>query len=90
MRRIGLSVALVLALLAPATRGAAPESKAFGAVDHTAREAFAQQGLSGMGLSIYDAHGNKVFEQMYGDFSADRRIPIASASKLNASRSRSG
>jgi CubicO group peptidase (beta-lactamase class C family) len=37
-----------------------------------------------MGLSIYDAHGNKVFEQMYGDFSPDNRIPIASASKLVA------
>jgi len=84
MRRIGLSFALALALLAPASRGAAPESKAFSSVERTAREAFAQQGLSGMGLSIYDAHGNKVFEQMYGDFSADRRIPIASASKLVA------
>ena len=37
-----------------------------------------------MGLAIYDAQGNKVFEQMYGDFAADRRIPIASASKLVA------
>lgn len=37
-----------------------------------------------MGLSIYDAQGRKVFEQMYGDFSPDRRIPIASASKLLA------
>ena len=37
-----------------------------------------------MGLAIYDAQGNKIFEQMYGDFAADRRIPIASASKLVA------
>ena len=37
-----------------------------------------------MGLSIYDERGHKVFEQMYGEFSADQRIPIASASKLVA------
>jgi len=84
MRRIGLSLALGLTLLAPATRGAAPEPNTFNAVDRTAREAFEQQRLSGMGLSVYDARGTKVFEQMYGDFSADRRIPIASASKLVA------
>lgn len=35
-----------------------------------------------MGLAVYDREGNKVFERMYGDFSADRRVPIASASKL--------
>jgi CubicO group peptidase (beta-lactamase class C family) len=56
-------------------------SHTFANVDQTARAAFEQQRISGMGLSIYDARGNKVFEQMYGDFSADRRIPIASASK---------
>ena len=50
----------------------------------TTRAAFEQQKVSGMGLAIYDAQGNKVFEQMYGDFAADRRIPIASASKLVA------
>jgi CubicO group peptidase (beta-lactamase class C family) len=35
-----------------------------------------------MGLAVYDPEGNKVFERMYGDFSADRRVAIASASKL--------
>src|SRR5262245_19568228 len=56
----------------------------FAAVDRAAREAFEQQHIPGMGLSIYDSHDNKVFEQMYGDFSPDQRIPIASASKLVA------
>jgi CubicO group peptidase (beta-lactamase class C family) len=35
-----------------------------------------------MGLAIYNREGVKVFEQMYGDFAPDRRVPIASASKL--------
>jgi CubicO group peptidase (beta-lactamase class C family) len=35
-----------------------------------------------MGLAVYDDQGNKIFERMYGDFSADRRVAIASASKL--------
>jgi len=35
-----------------------------------------------MGLSIYDKNGTKVFERMYGDFSADRRVALASASKM--------
>ena len=84
MRRTGLLSPLVLALLAPAAQAAAPVSDGFKKVDATTRSAFEKQGLSGMGLSVYDARGTKVFEQMYGDFSADRRIPIASASKLVA------
>jgi CubicO group peptidase (beta-lactamase class C family) len=35
-----------------------------------------------MGLAIYDRDGEKVFEHMYGDFSPDMRVAIASASKL--------
>ncbi len=38
--------------------------------------------LEGMGLAIYDADDNKVFEKMFGDFAPDRRVPIASGSKL--------
>lgn len=37
-----------------------------------------------MGLTIYDANGVKRFERMYGSFSADRRVAIASASKMVA------
>jgi serine-type D-Ala-D-Ala carboxypeptidase/endopeptidase len=35
-----------------------------------------------MGLAVFDAQGTRVFEEMYGGFSADRRVAIASASKL--------
>jgi serine-type D-Ala-D-Ala carboxypeptidase/endopeptidase len=35
-----------------------------------------------LGLTIYRADGTRVFEHMYGDFSADQRVFIASASKM--------
>lgn len=54
----------------------------FDAVDSAAHAAFEEEGLTGMGLAIYNRQGVKVFEQMYGDFSADQRVPVASASKL--------
>lgn len=37
-----------------------------------------------MGLAIYDAQGVKRFEKYYGNFSADQRVAIASASKMVA------
>lgn len=61
-----------------------PTPVAFAEVDEEARESFEDEGIDGMGLSIYDANGVKVFEKMYGDFSADRRVAIASASKMVA------
>jgi CubicO group peptidase (beta-lactamase class C family) len=54
----------------------------FAAVDEAARTAFQTERLEGLGLAIYDSHGTKVFEHMYGNFSPDRRVAIASASKL--------
>jgi D-alanyl-D-alanine-carboxypeptidase/D-alanyl-D-alanine-endopeptidase len=53
-------------------------------VDRTASAAFAAQGIGGMGIAVYDANGVKRFEKMYGTFSADQRIAIASASKMVA------
>jgi D-alanyl-D-alanine-carboxypeptidase/D-alanyl-D-alanine-endopeptidase len=53
-------------------------------VDRTASAAFAAQGISGMGLVIYDANGVKRFERYYGSFSGDQRVAIASASKMVA------
>jgi CubicO group peptidase (beta-lactamase class C family) len=73
---------MLLLMMAPAIHAA--DADRFAAVDRVARAAFETQHISGMGLAIYDAHGNQVFEQMYGDFSPERRIPIASASKLVA------
>ncbi len=37
-----------------------------------------------MGLAVYDAAGVKRFEKHYGNFSGDRRVAIASASKMVA------
>jgi CubicO group peptidase (beta-lactamase class C family) len=56
----------------------------FTAVDRAASAAFVAQGISGMGLVIYDGSGVKRFERMYGSFSADERVAIASASKMVA------
>ena len=58
-----------------------PAPDPFIAVDNAARAAFTAQGISGMGLAIYDAQGVKRFEKFYGAFSADQRVAIASASK---------
>jgi CubicO group peptidase (beta-lactamase class C family) len=54
----------------------------FAAVDAAARTAFQAQSIDGMGLAIYTGDGVKVFEKMYGAFSPDQRVSIASASKL--------
>jgi serine-type D-Ala-D-Ala carboxypeptidase/endopeptidase len=62
--------------------GGTPSSSPFAAVDSAARSAFEAQQIKGMGLSIYTRDGAKVFEQMYGNFSADQRVAIASASKM--------
>ena len=63
---------------------ATPIPDPFTAVDRAASAAFAAQGISGMGLTIYDAQGVKRFERMYGTFSADQRVAIASSSKMVA------
>lgn len=54
----------------------------FGAVDLAAQTAFNNEGIDGLGVSIFNAKGEKVFEKMYGDFAYDKRVAIASASKL--------
>ncbi|HEY6126454.1 MAG TPA: serine hydrolase domain-containing protein [Steroidobacteraceae bacterium] len=53
-------------------------------VDRAASAAFSAQGISGMGLAIYDAQGVKRFEKMYGTFAANQRVAIASSSKMVA------
>ena len=63
---------------------APPTPDRFVDVDRAAGAAFAAQGISGMGLAIYDASGVKQFERMYGTFSADQRVAIASSSKMVA------
>lgn len=61
-----------------------PPSHRFAQVDARARAAYVEHNIPGMGLAIYDRSGTLLFQQMYGDFSADRRVAIASASKLVA------
>jgi D-alanyl-D-alanine-carboxypeptidase/D-alanyl-D-alanine-endopeptidase len=61
-----------------------PVPDAFAEVDRRANAAFVAQGISGMGLAIYDAQGVKRFERHYGSFSGDRRVAIASSSKMVA------
>jgi CubicO group peptidase (beta-lactamase class C family) len=51
-------------------------------VDAAVRAAYEEQRIPGMGLSVYHRTGSLVFQRMYGDFSADRRVAIASASKM--------
>lgn len=58
-----------------------PPPDAFAEVDSAARAAYAEHAVP-MGLTVYAADGTKLFERMYGDFSADRGVAIASASKL--------
>jgi D-alanyl-D-alanine-carboxypeptidase/D-alanyl-D-alanine-endopeptidase len=54
----------------------------FATVDATAKAAYDSAGITGMGLAIYRSDGTKVFERMYGAFSPDSRVGIASASKM--------
>jgi D-alanyl-D-alanine-carboxypeptidase/D-alanyl-D-alanine-endopeptidase len=53
----------------------------FERVDNALRAAYQADGIP-MGLVVYDDTGTKVFEGMYGGFTADRFVAIASASKL--------
>jgi CubicO group peptidase (beta-lactamase class C family) len=57
---------------------------AFAAVESTAASAFARSGVAGMTLVIHDRDARRVFERSYGDFAANRRVAVASASKLVA------
>lgn len=54
----------------------------FAEVGAIAAEAFTRAGIPGMALVIYDDQDRQVFARVYGDFSLDRRVAVASASKL--------
>jgi CubicO group peptidase (beta-lactamase class C family) len=79
--KIGIFSQLVVSLTLTAC-GSGGDDNPFDAVDAAAHAAYEAEGITGMGLSIYNRDGVKVFEQMYGNFSPDLRVPIASASKL--------
>lgn len=59
-----------------------PPADPFAEVDRLAQATFTQHALTGMGVVVYDREDRKVFEKMYGDFSPDRRVAVASASKM--------
>jgi D-alanyl-D-alanine-carboxypeptidase/D-alanyl-D-alanine-endopeptidase len=59
-----------------------PVEGAFAAVDEAARTMVQTQPIPGLGVAIYGRDGTKLFERMYGSFAPDRRVAIASASKL--------
>ena len=47
-----------------------------------ARVAEAGASVPGLGLAVYDAQDRKVYEHIVGDFAPDRRVAVASASKM--------
>lgn len=71
-----------LGLAACGSGGAAEPEDAFAAIDQAATQMVLTQPIDGLGVAIYDNHGTKVFERMYGRFSPDQRVAIASASKM--------
>jgi serine-type D-Ala-D-Ala carboxypeptidase/endopeptidase len=79
---VRLTISSTLLALAACVSGGDGGGGPFAAVDSAARNAFESEGIPGMGLAIYNRDGVEVFEHMYGNFSPDMRVPIASASKL--------
>jgi len=93
MRPIRLALSLIASGWLAACGGGGDDSSGpptvvvpdpFADVDRAVSAAFTAQGISGMGLTIYDSQGNKRFEKMYGTFSPDQRVAIASSSKMVA------
>lgn len=83
MKSFNLHIVFLLCwLLVGCGRVSDIEGSPFVAVDKLLLEAYQDNNLDGMGLTIYDKSGRKVFEGIYGDFSADQRVNIASASKM--------
>ena len=69
---LSMPLSLLLAACGGSSGGGSPApgpGDPFAAVDALAGDTFRAQGISGMGLVIYDQAGRKVFEKMYGDFS---------------------
>jgi CubicO group peptidase (beta-lactamase class C family) len=68
----------------PIGHPAPPAAGAWDEVDRLASTAFANAGatVSGMSVVVYDRDGTRVFAKNYGDFATDRRVAVASASKL--------
>lgn len=61
--------------------GEPPGSATFDRIDSAMVSAYDAHGTP-MGITIYDRNGTKRHEKMFGGFSADERVAIASASKM--------
>jgi CubicO group peptidase (beta-lactamase class C family) len=64
------------------TSSTSPGDEPWSAVDAAVARAVAANRVTGLGLSVYDDRDQLVFSKMYGDFAPDRRVAVASASKL--------
>lgn len=58
------------------------ENDRFAELDAFIAERVEEDRIDGLGFSLYDARGELVFQRVYGDFAPDRRVAVASASKL--------
>jgi CubicO group peptidase (beta-lactamase class C family) len=54
----------------------------FSAIEAILMQRSAAAGVTRLGLTIWDARDQKVYEHMLGDFTPDTRVAVASASKL--------
>lgn len=73
-----LNVACGGAPTAPTT----PTADRWAGVVDVVQRAVTANAVSGLGLNIYDSRDQLVFSRMFGDFTPDRRVAVASASKL--------
>ena len=62
--------------------GGGPTAPAWSHVEEMVAAVARSHSVSGLGLAVYDANDKKVYEHMFGDFAPDRRVPVASASKM--------
>ncbi len=87
--KVLLTAAAAIAFVACSSDSVSPNPDAapdpWIAVDSVVRAQIAQRGgASNLTLTVYNASDERVFERNYGDFSPDRRVAVASASKLIA------
>ncbi len=80
MRIVPLLIAASLAI--GCTTATTPVDQTWSAVDAAVARAVTANGVAGLGLAVYDDRDQLVFSKMYGDFAPDRRVAVASASKL--------
>lgn len=78
---MGIVAGDVPAAEAPAGEADGPR---FGAITALVERRAAEAGVASLGLAIWNARDDKVYEHMLGGFTLDTRVAVASASKLVA------